>query len=236
MSGLPPCVIVRSKLYNHFIGLLQEGNVSFPSSEVNSSGGNFTKAAVDCLCYVDRHHDTLQKQSCPILQLFQIKKCGSESCGMCRPVRLPKEDFDQLHFLQDPVPGDDGHYKAFKDLLGTKMDRTHRPSLQKASKRIKTLPLSASVQHVKNVDTMLQCDECGKWRLLYCRFKLSKKGQADLQTALHDASFTFGNQLQDLELPGRLNEVYTQKMRAANREDVLFCQVLAYMCVLCNRC
>ena len=35
---------------------------------------------------------------------FQIKKCGSESCGMCAPVRLPKEFFHQLHFLPDPVP------------------------------------------------------------------------------------------------------------------------------------
>ena len=56
---------------------------------------------------------------------FQIKKCGSESCGMCGPVRLLKDVFDQLHFLPDPVPGDDGHYKTFKDLLGTKMDETH---------------------------------------------------------------------------------------------------------------
>ena len=54
---------------------------------------------------------------------FQIKKCGSESCGMCGPVQLPKEVFDQLHFLPDPVPGDDGHYRAFKDLLGTKNGR-----------------------------------------------------------------------------------------------------------------
>ena len=56
---------------------------------------------------------------------FQIKKCGPKSCGMCGPVRLPNEVFDQLHFLPDPVPGDDGHYRAFKDLLGTKMDKTH---------------------------------------------------------------------------------------------------------------
>ena len=74
MPGLPPCVIVRSKkdkLYNDFIGLLKEENVIFPASEGNSSGRNFIKTAVDCLWYVDGHHDTLQKQSCPIPQLFQ---------------------------------------------------------------------------------------------------------------------------------------------------------------------
>ena len=89
MPGLPPCVSLivcskKDKLYSHFIGLLKEENVSFSASEVNSSGRNFTKTAVDCLWYVDGHHDTLQKQ------------------------------------------------------------------------------------HVRNVDTMLQCDECGMWRLLYC--------------------------------------------------------------------
>ena len=143
---------------------LKEENMSFPTSEVDSSCRNFTKTEVDCLWCVD------------------------------------------------PMPGDNGHYKAFKDLLGTKTDGTHQPSLQKASKRTKTLPFSASVQHVKNADTMLQCDECGMWRLLYCRFKLSKKEQANLQTALQDVSFTCGAQLQNLELPGRLNEVYTRKI------------------------
>ena len=54
---------------------------------------------------------------------FQIKKCGSESCGMCGPVRLPKEVFDQLHFLPDPVPGDDSHYRAFKGFAGYKNGR-----------------------------------------------------------------------------------------------------------------
>ena len=73
MPSLPLCVIVRSKkdeLYNDFIGLLEEENASFPVSEVNCSGRNFTKMAVDCLWYIDGHHDTLQKQSCPISQLF----------------------------------------------------------------------------------------------------------------------------------------------------------------------
>lgn len=54
MPSLPLYVIVRSKkdeLYNDFIGLLKEKNVSFPASEVNCSGRNFTKMAVDCLWY-----------------------------------------------------------------------------------------------------------------------------------------------------------------------------------------
>ena len=46
---------------------------------------------------------------------------------------------------------------------------------------------------------MLLCDECGKWRLLYSRHKLTKKEQKDLQIAIEDVSFTSGAQLQDLK-------------------------------------
>ena len=56
---------------------------------------------------------------------------------------------------------------------------------------------------------MLQCDQCGMWRLMYSRHKLTRKEQTDLQMAIEDVSFTCGAQLQDLELPGRLNNVYT---------------------------
>ena len=42
--------------------------MAFPASSVNSCGKNFM---VDCLWYVDGHHDTLRKQSCPIPELFQ---------------------------------------------------------------------------------------------------------------------------------------------------------------------
>lgn len=129
---------------------------------------------------------------------FRIKKCGSEPSALCGPVRLPKEVYEQLHFLPVPVPGEDGYYKTFKDLMGTKTDGSHRLSLQKVSNWTKTLPFAASVQHVKNLDLMLQCDKCCMLRLLYCRFKLSKKEWSDPKTTFQDVSLTCGAQLQDL--------------------------------------
>ena len=56
---------------------------------------------------------------------FQIRKCGSESCAICGPIRLQRDTFKKHHFLPDPVPGEDGDYRAFKDLLGTKTDGSH---------------------------------------------------------------------------------------------------------------
>ncbi len=100
-------------------------------------------------CCVRRHY------------FFVVKKCGSTVCTTCNPPRLPPEVFSTLHSLPDPVPGEDGHYKPFGDVFGTKTNESHRPSLQKKAQRRKTLPFTASVQHVKNIDLMLQCDECG---------------------------------------------------------------------------
>ena len=165
---------------------------------------------------------------------FQIKKCGSLTCTICKPVRLPKEVFDSLHVLPDPVPGEDGHYKSFENLLGTKTDERHRPSLQRTPKRKKTLPFSASVQHVKNVDLMLQCDECGMWRLLYSKLKLTKKERADLEVAVEDVSFSCGASLQDLELPGRLDNVYTRELSCGEPiEKLYYSAKYSPICVYC---
>lgn len=112
---------------------------------------------------------------------FQIKKCGSDTCMVCKPVRLPSDVFTALHFLPDPVPGVDGHYRSFDEAIGSVTDESHRPSMCTKAKRKKTLPCSASLQHVKNVDLMLQCEECSMWRLLNSKHKLNRTERADLQ-------------------------------------------------------
>ena len=70
-----------------------------------------------------------------------------------------------------------------------------------------------------------------------CRFKLSKKEQADVKAALEDISFTCGTQLQGLELPGHLNEVYTRTMSCEEPIEKLYYVAKYagdYMCVLCS--
>ena len=99
---------------------------------------------------------------------FEVKKCGEAQCSICRPARLPPEVFVKLHHMPDPIPGNEGHYKPFDDILGTETTEEHRPSLKTIICR-KTLPFVASIQHVKNVEIMLCCDECGMWRLIYSK-------------------------------------------------------------------
>lgn len=79
---------------------------------------------------------------------FSIKKCGEESCTICRPVRMR---FGNLSWYSPLAP--------FSDVYGTSTNEQYRPSLQARKGRQKTLSFSASVQHVKNVDIMLQCEE-----------------------------------------------------------------------------
>ena len=48
---------------------------------------------------------------------FCVKKCGQHDCSVCKPNRLPREVFDRISFLSDPMPQNDGHYKEFMDIL-----------------------------------------------------------------------------------------------------------------------
>lgn len=49
--------------------------------------------------------------------IFGIKKCGKLDCSICKPPRLPKEVFDNLHHLPDPVPDSTTKYKSFEEPL-----------------------------------------------------------------------------------------------------------------------
>ena len=133
---------------------------------------------------------------------FQVKKCGTPSCSICKPVRMNQELFKQLHFLPDPVPGNDDHYKGFPEVYGSSTSGEHRPSLQSSRKSaIQSLGYSPSQQHVKNVGVLLQCDECGKWRLLFSKQKLNYSETCELEGLLDDCSYSCGVSLSELELP-----------------------------------
>lgn len=45
---------------------------------------------------------------------FSVKKCGKQNCAFCFDIQMPQEDFDKLHFLPDPVPEENDHYKSFQ--------------------------------------------------------------------------------------------------------------------------
>jgi hypothetical protein len=54
------------------------------------------------------------------------------------------------------------------------------------------MPYSPSVQHAKNTDIMVQCENCAKWRLIFSKKKLTKREGQQLNSILDDVSFTCG--------------------------------------------
>ncbi|EXX53582.1 hypothetical protein RirG_242550 [Rhizophagus irregularis DAOM 197198w] len=78
---------------------------------------------------------------------FSIKKCGESTCTICRPIRCSTEDFEQLHHLPDPVPGEDLHYISFEKLYGTPTTEDHRPSFKDAKAKKKENMTTTKVKH-----------------------------------------------------------------------------------------
>ena len=153
---------------------------------------------------------------------FSVKKCGDTSCHICKPPRLPSEIFSQIHHLPDPTPESDGHYKSFSDVYGTTTTEIHRPSLTKRTGKVKTLPFVASIQHVRNVSLVVQCEECEMWRLLYSPQKLSSIARQELATILDGYTFSCGASLHDLEFPSTLSQVCVRDLQCYDPVEKLY--------------
>ena len=142
---------------------------------------------------------------------------------MCLPPPLPDDVFEKLSHLPDLLPGSEGHYKHFSEVFGSKTSEEHRPSSKCKSQKQKALPLYPSMQHVKNTEMMLLCDECEMWRLLYAKRKLKKNEKEELERALDGMSFSCGAQLQDADIPVYLKEiVYVRQMSCEDPIEKLY--------------
>ena len=136
---------------------------------------------------------------------FDILKCSSSACTICKPPRLPQETFDKLHHSPDPIIGSDQHYLPFEEVYGTETTEKDRPSAQKSKDGGRKFTL----KHVKNANIMLMCDECSLWRLLYSCNSLSDEERQKVQDSLGSVSFTCGVPIEDFDadLP-----VYTRSL------------------------
>jgi hypothetical protein len=138
---------------------------------------------------------------------FDILKCGKSDCTICKPVRLPLDIFNKLSHLPHPTPGDDNHYAPFSEVFGTDTSEEHRPSCNVKQSKKNTLPFYASVQHVKNIEMMVECEECGLWRLLYSKRKVKKEARLRLQRIIEDHAYTCGAKLSHLDLPDEFKDI-----------------------------
>ena len=163
---------------------------------------------------------------------FDILKCGVASCSLCRPVRLPMDTLKMLHHLPHPMPGKDDHYAPFTDVFGKPTTEEHHPSLKQKPKK-NSLPFSASAQHVKNTELMVQCDECCMWRLIYSKYKLKKEQKIKLQAVLDNFTYTCGSKLAELQLPVDFKNIEVQDHVCGDPIKKLY--YLAKKCVYCGK-
>lgn len=112
------------------------------------------------------------------------------------------EEFEQLHHLPDPQPGEDMHYKSFEELYGKETTEDHRPSLKNTKTKMKgkmkytsakhTMPFCPTAARAKNVGITVNCVECEKPRLLFSAKKLSEKDKTILRRFLDTIFYTCG--------------------------------------------
>lgn len=156
------------------------------------------KRFIDTHCHV-RHYS------------FQVKKCGADVCefGVCRPPRLPLEEFQQLTWLPDPMPDAErpGHYKTYSELKGKATSGEHRPSLQtKATHDAAVLEQQGcpnSFLTAQRVRGTVECKECQKPRCFYSRTMLSDGERAELQHVREELEYSCGSPLLPADHPLR---------------------------------
>ena len=104
--------------------------------------------------------------------------------------------------MPEPVLGEDGHYLHFIDVYGTQEALEIAITQETTSKKRKTsLSFNVTQQHVKNVNLVIQCEECQLWHLLFSKRKLNSQNIAELEKVIEDISYTCGASFEDIQLP-----------------------------------
>ena len=117
--------------------------------------------------------------------------------------------------------------------LGKRLQKTIDHPFRRSQKK-KTLPFHGVLQHIKNASMMLECEQCGMWRLLYAKSKLSVGERTAMQPVLDKWSFTCGAQLQDLNLAGCLTDIYVREMSCNESiEQLYYSAKYESICIYC---
>ena len=63
-------------------------------------------------------------------------------------------------------------------------------------------PFSPTAQTAKNVGTVVQCEECGKWRCLHAAKKLHKKMRDELEVEMETILYSCGSVFENVDAGG----------------------------------
>ena len=236
----------KQQLRNDIIDYLEAHNLTWCAQQVATEGERFVACLVDLMWYIDGHHEVFQHRSnaipssvsqFPGYNIPELSKHRKRSLqNMSSPIlndhannifKCLQGSYWMTNSRWNSWKGDlesqeDGHYKPFDSVYGTDTSEEHRPSLQKRPNRQKTLPFVASVQHARNTNLMVQCEECEMWRLVYSKYKLNKSEKSSLQSVFEDFTYTCGASLSDLDLSGRLQDVVVRDLRCYDPLEKLY--------------
>ena len=130
---------------------------------------------------------------------------------------LKQYTFSQILFREKTITT--YHLKKCMVLLLQKYTDHH---YRNGAKSKKTLPFVASIQHAKNVNLMVQCEECGTWRLIYSKKKLSSQTKSELERKLSNLDFSCGASTSDMDLPDELSNVHFRDLRCEDPVEKLY--------------
>ena len=130
--------------------------------------------------------------------LFQIKKCGKDTCSFCsrHPIRLPPSEFEKFKFVPLLLLNlTKDHYKSYSELYGQPPSEADRPSsvvtsdAKAADIENKKLLIASKVRGV------IVCVECNKPRCVYAASTLSYQKKTLLKLAKDTNIYTCGSEL-----------------------------------------
>jgi len=107
----------------------------------------------------------------------------------------------------------------FSESFGSVTSEKDRPSFK--GTRAKALPFTPSVQHARNTDMMILCEECNR-HLLFSKRRLTLSECKLLESILEDIAYTCGASLEDLDLPGNLSNVVVKDHRCGDAIEKLY--------------
>ena len=130
---------------------------------------------------------------------------------------------------------EDGHYQAFHDLYEISTTEKDLPSSLEKQKKV--IGFNVTQQHIKNVDRVIQCDECHMWRLLISKKRLSPQSRFELSKIMEDVSYTCGALLDDLNMPEDLKSVCIRAHKCHDLVETLYysCYPEDPICIYCSQ-
>ena len=104
--------------------------------------------------------------------------------------------FNQVHYIPDPIPKNEQHYKPFSNLFGTLSTERYSHSLKTGGGKKHGIPLNPNVQTAHAI----MCSECLRPRVIYAQYKLIHAEEGALYRTMEGLFYTCGSTLKGVQV------------------------------------